>query len=240
MIELNPVSTVQRALLLEPRVERGNHGPLEPLPGVITVGGPVSIPLTSDRLKDDSELANFVAADGAYRYDLVHLAATFEPSEDEPLDRAWIQISLSRFDGGAPPLPIAWSMKPDRVEDEGSRSTGIKLGGSVKIADVGIEAGVDRSNTHVMRDVRIEALHELQSTPTWVLHRTKGSPIRGNQRFVLVLRTPRQTLAAGVLELGATVHRRRFGILSHRAVLKDTPQPIRFIIDDRPSGAHEP
>jgi hypothetical protein len=64
-----------------------------------------------------------------------------------------------------------------------------------------------------------------------VLERTQSSPIRGTQRFVLVVRTPRETGAAGIIDLGATVRRRRLGILSHHAQLEDTPEPLTFTIE---------
>ena len=231
MIDLVVGDATPRALVLEPRVERSEHGPAQPLVGPISLGGPVAIPLTPARLDGDRELASFVEADTAFRYDLVHLAGTFVPAEDEPLERVWVKVTLSRVDQGEPPLPIAWSMKPDRLEDTGASSTAIKLGGSLKIADVGLQLGADRGTQHVLRDVRLEALYELQSNPTWVLERTKGSAIRGTQRFALVLRTPRDTRATMSIDVGAVIQRRRFGFLTHRARLADTPGALVFTIE---------
>jgi hypothetical protein len=215
-------------LTLEPRVERGRHssrGALEPLVGPVSIGGPVTVPLTKDAAKDDPELQAFLEGEKSHRYDLVHLAATFAPV-DEPLQRVWIAVQLTRPDGGPEPLPVAWSMKPIQLSDEVTMANKATVGADAKLLSAGVELGSSR----VSKDVSLQALYLMQSTPTWVLEETKSAQISGVQRFVLVVRSPKDAPARGRVDVGAIVTRKRFGPLTHKMPLTDVPEPLEFAV----------
>lgn len=226
MIELSIPDPTPRALTLEPRVERGGT-PAPWLPARMSIGGPLAVPLDADRVTGDDDLRTFIQREETADFFLVHLAATFVPDPDEPFERAWLTVRLQRRDDVTEPMPIAWSMQPNRISDEVERSRKVSIGPSLKIAGVGVEASAASGSTQVLRDVSLEARHELEANPMWVLERTRSAPIRGVQRFVLVVRSPRGVSTGGVVESGAVLRRRLLGPITHRATLEDGT-PIRF------------
>jgi hypothetical protein len=226
MIELSIPDPSLRALTLEPRVERGGT-PVPRLPARMSIGGPLAVPLDAKYVTGDDDLRTFIQREETADFFLVHMAATFVPDPDEPFERAWLTVRLQRRDDVPEPMPIAWSMQPNRLSDEIERSTKVSIGPSLKIAGVGVEASVESGSTQVLRDVSLEARHELEANPTWVLERTRSAPIRGVQRFVLVVRSPRGVSTGGVVESGAVLRRRLLGPITHRAAPEDGT-PIRF------------
>jgi hypothetical protein len=226
MVELSIPDASPRSLTLEPRVERAG-APVPRLPGRISIGGPLAVPLDAERLAGDDDLLTFMQREKTADFFLVHMAATFVPDPDEPFEKVWLTVRLQRRDDVAEPLPIAWSMRPNRLYDEFERSSKVSIGPSLKVAGVGVAASVESGSTQVLRDVSLEARHELEANPTWVLERTRSAPIRGVQRFVLVVRSPRRVSAGGVVESGAVLRRRLLGPITHRASLEDGT-PIRF------------
>jgi hypothetical protein len=220
-IDLEPLTP--RVVPLAPRVERGRSDDVGPAVGPVSVGGPISIPLTKESAPDDPDLAAFVDADSDHRYDLVHLAGTFAPV-DEPLQRVWFIVQLARPDKGPSPLPIAWSMKPERLSDDVTNSSKATIGADAKLLSAGLELGSSR----VSKDVSLQALYTMQSNPTWILERTKSAEISGTQRFVLVVRSPRDAPAHGRLEVGALIRKKRLGLLSYKVPLDAIPDPLEF------------
>lgn len=216
-----------RTVTLEPKEVHvrgpGGAAVLEPLEGPVSIGGPITVPLTKERAADDPDLQAFFEQDTAHRYDLVHLAGTFAPV-DEPLQRVWIAIELSRPDAGPAPLPIAWSMKPERLEDEVTTSAKATLDADAKLLKAGLEIGSSR----VSKDVSLQALYTMQSNPTWILERTDSAQISGVQRFVLVVRSPVDAPARGRVEVGAVVQRRRLVFLTKKVPLSAVPAPLDF------------
>jgi hypothetical protein len=227
MIEFALPTAAPREMTLEPRVERAGV-PVAPLPRRISIGGPLAVPLDVERLADDDDLVTFVERETTADFFLVHLAATFIPDRDEPLEKVWLTVRLRRLDEEPEPQPIAWSMRPNSLYDEVERSSKVRIGPSLKIAEVGVAASVESGTTQVLRDVSLEARYELQANPTWVLERTRSAPIRGVQRFVLVVRSPRGVSAGGVVETGAIVRRRVLGPITHRATLEVGTPEISF------------
>jgi hypothetical protein len=226
MVELSIPDPSPYTLMLEPRVERAGTA-VARLPGRISIGGPLTVPLDAKCVAGDDDLLTFIRREKTADFFLVHMAATFVADPDEPFERVWLTVRLQRRDDVAEPVPIAWSMRPNRLYDEDERSSKVSIGPSLKIAGIGVAASVEHGSKQVLRDVSLEARHELEANPTWVLERTRAAPIRGVQRFVLIVRSPRGVSAGGVVESGAVVQRRLLGPITHRATLDDGT-PIRF------------
>ncbi len=193
---------------LAPREVRGGERPLAP--GTASLGGPFWTLLPKDLPDDDPEAAAF-RSDPLWRWVVGVLALSLDVDDesDERYERAWVDITLSRKDA-AEPQAVAWSMKPDRVSREVSRSTKVTLGPSLTIADLGIEAGVERGVVRSLEDVSIEALREKTATPRWLLRRTASAQLRGCTRLALVVRAPSDSLIEADVDVGFVSARRRW------------------------------
>jgi hypothetical protein len=227
-MELELPTLQEHPITLEPRTVRGPNGDsvTDPLAGAITVGGPVSIGLTPERVAEDAQLRAFVEAETQYRYHLVYLAGTFLPAEDEPFKSVRLVVKLFRKDASMSSLPLAWSMQPERLEDQVETSSKATLGADLKILNLGLERGSSRT----LRNVSLQALHLLESNPTWVLERTKSGDISGCQRFVLVVRSHVEAPAAGRVEIHADVDRKRFPGGSYHTPFEHPPAPLEFAL----------
>jgi hypothetical protein len=193
---------------LEPREVRGGAD-LSQLPGRVSLGGPFWAALPEGKAEDDPETAAF-RQDPAWRWVLGVLALSLYVSDQEPdrYERVWVDVKLVRQDGGVPDA-VAWSMKPDRASQEVSRSTKVTLVPSLKIADVGVDASIERGTAQTMEDVRIEALGEMTASTRWVFRRTGSAELRGCTRLAIVVRAPRDVGVEAHLDVGVvSAHRR--------------------------------
>jgi hypothetical protein len=216
-LALDPEGAVTRA------VEHDDRS----LEELIAVGGPVSVPVTAGDLTEDEEAAVFVRArESSFSFHLVHLACAFRPTDDEPFLTATVRMQLSRGDGASSPLPIALSIKPLRLGEPVEISRSVRLGASLKIFD----AGAEKAETRTFDDLFLEGLNELRPDPSWELRRTRHTQIRGSQRFVLVVQSPKGCRGRGVVEVSATVKRKRFGPLSYVASLSGG-RPLEFVLE---------
>jgi hypothetical protein len=197
-----------------------------PLEELIAVGGPVSVPVTAADLAGDDDAAVFVdARKESFSFHLVHLACAFRPLGDEPFVTATLRVELRRGDGVETPRPIALSIKPLRLGEPVEVTRSIRLGASLKIFDSGVEAEETRS----FDDPFLEGLNELRPDPFWELRRTRHTEIRGSQRFILVVQSPKGCLGNGTVALSATVRRRRLGLLAYEATLAGG-RPLEFAL----------
>jgi hypothetical protein len=218
-----PDDVTWHEVVLEPddrTVKSPTQGTAEPLPGRIALGEPVAVPLTPERAGDDTELRSFIEEHaGVQDFALVHLACTFRHVDDEPFERASLQVRLRRADGGDPPSPIAWSMSPLRETTTTEVTDKVTLGAKVKFVDVGAE----RSATVARADLFVEALNEQRADPGWEFSRTNAAQLRGVQRLALVTMAPAGSGVAGTIEVTATVRRHRFGPFTYKATLSEVP-----------------
>ena len=214
------LAQVEAVLRRSDRVTRGPTTALE-LQGRLSLGEPVGVAITPDFAASDAELRAFVEAEtGTSRYWLVHLACTFTPSDDEPLQKAWLSVELVRGDGRTFGRPIAWSMTPMRLARASDHSRTLKLGANAKLAQAAVEA----SRTVEGSVVYLEALRLRESTPTWEFSRTDADEIRGATLLALVVRSPAGAMVDGSVQLTAAVRSRRFGVVPVRAELPDRPR----------------
>jgi hypothetical protein len=198
----------------ENRVEKGlTAAPHSPLENQVSLGTPIVIALTPERVGEDRDLAEFVKAEAAtFRYYLVHMACTFNPSDDAPFVKAWYQVNLSRQDGATDALPIAWSMEPDRQQEKVDISSNAELGFDLKLL-----SGKIKDPATVVKETSLQALYELQPTPTWEFTQTSLDPIKGNYRLRMVVRAPKDVASTGTIGLTATVQKKHLGIFPYHA-----------------------
>ena len=232
MIVFEAPEIPEHDLILEPenRITRGSGTEsVDPLEGWVSIGEPVPVPLTIDSVSEDKDLVNFLKSENAehFKFHRVHLSCTFRPHND-PFVNAWLKVQLARSDDIQTPQPIAWSMKPRRLEKFVEISRTVKIGASLKIlpevAELGIGSGSERKQTWQHNEVFLEALNELQSDPIWEFTKTDKEPIRKSHRFDLVVRSPKDAVTGGMVSLSATVERKRLGIIPYKAAFPDNPQ----------------
>jgi hypothetical protein len=186
--------------------------PGPPLEGRITLGGPLSVPVTGAYAAQDPDLVAFLDQEAAHRvYHLVHLAVTFEPDQGLPrLETATVELTLSSAAAGGPAAdgPVAWSLAPARVTDDSELTTSLRLGPALKFAETEVTLG-DATRTRTVRQSEpfLEALGELSPRPRWELRRTRTMSLRGSHRLVAVVRSPRDASTGVVVAVRATVRK---------------------------------
>lgn len=196
---------------------RGEADIPAPIEGPISLGGPDWVELNEVSLQDEPHAAEFIRTQPEARFFRLEMAVTFAPEADEPIDTFWITIRMRRASGAGEPEPIAWSMKPDRVEDEVTSNAKISFGPQLEVVNLGFELGTSR----VRKEIVLETRYLRQSTPQWVVRKTGSSSIIGSQLFILVARVPRDEAVEGEIAMNAIVYRKRWGLLKHRVRLPD-------------------
>lgn len=217
---LYPEKRVVRGRILDPVPDD------EPLVDRASIGCPVAIPLTSDRVAADSELRTFIEAEaGSARYVLVYLACTFKPTRGERISKAWLSVNLglrpSPQDGN---LAIAWSMEPMRT----SKALSLHRTLSIKVPVKFVEANAEVGSAVSAEAVFCEALDLQQSTPSWEFTDSQSQRLRGAQRMNLVIRAPLAEVT-GTVSLRANVTRKRLGVLPYRASVDGGPA-LSFVV----------
>lgn len=225
-----------RDLVLTPKADhfRGKAAEPEarqPLRHRISVGGPVYRRIDAVSA-DDAELRRFLEAEEAESdFYLLHLTCTLRPAQEEPFTEALIELDLAQ--SGGTEAPIAWSMDPDLACDPVELSRTVSLGPTLKFSGVGVDLKAEQQRKVTRQEVFLEAMYELESTPSWGLYRTASSELRGLHRFRLVVRTPKGSVVSGTTLIEAKVQRRRFGVLPFTAALADIPEPLTFELRSR-------
>ena len=195
----------------------------------VELGVPISQPITAAMLEADQELRDFRNSKAATSdFYLIHLACTFHPGDDDPFHEAWLIVNLKRFDQEKQEKPIAWSMKP-RIEGKDVKVTKeLKLGGDLKlidigIVDIGVEGGGQRTIETVNQEIFIQAFGEQQSEPYWEFRKPKGVEIRGSYRFAMIVKVPKDIKALAEVNAQATIKRKAWGI-TYSTDLENAPQ----------------
>ena len=221
----------EHELVLEPNVKaiRGilsDEPPaaaLEPLRRRLSLGEPVFRRVDVDST-DDAELQWFLEQDGAeYDFYVGRLTCTFREARDDRFASAVLDIDLSTG-GRAARAPIAWSMEPLLSFDPVQLTRSISLSPSLKLLGLGLEASAQTGSQRERKEIFVEALYELESTPSWALYRTGSTPLRGAQRFHLVVRSPKGAATLANVGVSATLERKRLGIVPYRAAVTERPE----------------
>jgi hypothetical protein len=241
MIEIEMPDPPERDLVLAPKQDdfRGAGVVLEtrePLRHRISVGGPVYRRIEADSA-DDAELRRFLQEEAAHSdFYLLHLTCTLRPAEDEPFTEALIELVLTRAGNtaaGDGEEPIAWSMQPDRMIDAVEVTRTVSLGPTLKFLGAGLDLTAGQQRKATKQDVLLEAMYELESTPSWGLYRTESVELRGLYRFHLVVRAAKGADVTGSTLVEAKVRRRRFGVIPYSAGVADVPRPLPFTLHGR-------
>ncbi|WFB06752.1 hypothetical protein LRS74_06610 [Streptomyces sp. LX-29] len=202
----------------------------EPLAGRIVLGGPLSVPVTTEFVSEDPELKAFVASEaGAAVYHLLHLSLTCAtqappggsgatPRSLPDLHTVNVDLTLSAEAGAAFP-PVAWSMTPQQVTETVQATTNLQLGPQL--------AFVGHSRTTQRGRVCVEALRELRSDPGWEIRHTRTVPIAGGYRLAMVVRAPARVVTRVAVGVGASVRR---GHLLRR-YREEIPDPLRLSVE---------
>ncbi|QLH24975.1 hypothetical protein [Streptomyces sp. Rer75] len=192
------------------------------LTGHITLGGPVSVPVTSELVAGDPELLAFVEAEAHTAvYHLLLCAVSCAQDAPEPaLHTVNLDLTLSTDPEAAGPAafgPVAWSMAPHQLTGTGDVSAPVRLGPRLALRD-------DSHAPPPGERVCLEARRELRSDPGWEIRRTGTVPIGGTYRLAMVVRAPRGTVSLAAVAVGATV---REGHTLHR-FRAEIAQPVRL------------
>jgi hypothetical protein len=184
----------------------------------------------------DEEARVFLAGRSDSRFYLLALTVSFKPDEQNPLESAWVDVTLSARTPADAPQPVAWSMKPLTESDPVSRSRKISLDGSLKLkSDVlPIEAGpgvmLELGRSYEQRAFSVEALREGSSRPRWNFYSTEVSEIRGVHRLSLIIETGAGSSNEAEVGVGATVRLRRLKIFRYRAPLDEVPEAAHIAL----------
>ncbi|MFI0815322.1 hypothetical protein ACH4TX_03595 [Streptomyces sp. NPDC021098] len=194
------------------------------LTGHITLGGPVSVPVTPELVAGAPELLAFLEAEAhTAAYHLLHCAISCAEDAPEPaLHTVNLDLTLSVPEAEAGPAfrPVAWSMAPHQLTDAtdaSDASAPVRLGPRLGLRD-------DHHAPPPGERVCLEARRELRSDPGWEIRRTGAVRIGGTYRLVMVVRAPRGTVSLAAVAVGATV---REGHAPHR-FRAEIPHPVRL------------
>lgn len=206
------------------------------LTGHVTLGGPVSVPVTAELAAGDPELLAFLEAEAHTAvYHLLHCAISCARDAPEPaLHTVNLDLTLSATTEAAETAaftPVAWSMAPHQLteaeaETEAGPESEAETRGAPGPVRLGPRLGLrdDRHAPAAGERVCLEARRELRSDPGWEIRRTGTVPIGGTYRLVMVVRAPRGTVSLAAVAVGATV---REGHTPHR-FRTEIAHPVRL------------
>jgi hypothetical protein len=218
------------ALVSEEFSGPSGHVPRRPataaaLAGRVALGGPLSVPVTTELVGRVPELKAYVESEAdkadeadSAAYHLVHLSISCAQEIANPqLHTVNLDLTLSAEPAEnrrATFQPVAWSMTPlqlsGAVRGTGPAHLGPRLG----------FVGQDRAAQGAR--ICLEARRELRSDPGWEIRRTPTASIGGTYRLAMVVRAPRATVSRAAVEVGATV-REGHALRRFRAEL---PEPL--------------
>ncbi len=231
MITLDLIPCSEQAIDLETdrRLTRGTSSGKERLSGRITVSEPAVLPITPDLVKDDPELTSFLQINqGLYRFFLLYLNCTFYPAEGEPFENAWLKVQLAGQSQGDAKRPVVWSMRPENQIKNIQISATVKLGGSLKFIDTGLDTGGEVQKTWSQEKAFIRA-YSIEPEPFWEFNAVEGAEIGGNYHLSMIVRQDQNAAGAGKIELRATIRRKKLGLLPYKADFPTSAQAsIRF------------
>jgi hypothetical protein len=164
-------------------------------------------------------------ADSIHRFGYVQLAVSMRPAEDEPFQSVWLKIMLAGDAGDAgneQRQPIAWSLHPKSESTSVEFTSKLNLDASLKFKGAGIGAARESGEKFTRVDAYLEAFNELRSDPLWEFNATEAVKIRGNHRLHMIVRYGAGAPCRGLVELKATVQRKRWGLIEYTAALDAT------------------
>ena len=198
----------------------------------ISLGRPACVPL--DLAAVDPEAKIFLAGHPGSTFWLLGLTCSFREVDSEPMQEAWLQVTLRTTRPVGAAEPVAWSMQPLVLEDsvEVSRTAG--LDASLKLTGEGIpvEAGPsmsrERTEKRTAREPYVLAHREGTARPSWIFKQTVSTAIRGVHRLRMVVELPAGAQAEAEVSAGATLRMKLLGLIPYRANLDELPSHRRI------------
>jgi len=195
----------------------------------LSLGWPSCIELDMSRVDDEAKV--FLAARPASRFFLLALTASFAPDDENPLESAWVDVQLSTDSPAGTEDPVAWSMKPSTSSDPVSETRKVSIDASLKlVADLGVQAGKERTISFERRAVTVEALREGTRTPGWTFYATEVGQIRGAHHLFLIIDMAAGSTGTATISVGATLRLRRLRVFRYRATLEHLPEMSRIAL----------
>jgi hypothetical protein len=190
---------------------------------LVCVSEPVISPLNVDQVAGDNpHLSAYLQQQRrTHEVKILTFACSFA-SRSHPVMRAVTAISLTRDDQAAEHAPIAWCLRPARV-DKPARSLPAKLSFDLAVPPKAkVELGPRQEDPHKERYI-ILAYGEGTAAPEWLFRRTRQHDFDGIHWLGMVVLFPRKTPATAQIALTAAIKSVKFGILP---CLADLPERI--------------
>lgn len=194
----------------------------------ISLGRPTCKRLTPETV--DSEAQSFLEENPGSSYWLLGLICSFRAVEDAPIEQAWLEVGLMTLTDHEPAEPTAWSMEPLTLSDPVKISSVVTLDGSLKLTspvvplDVGVGATKVTTTTSERRVPYVAAYREGTAKPSWWFSRTTVTEVCGVHRLRTVVEVPAGRSARAVINAGATLRLKLFGLVPYRTPLDNPPE----------------
>jgi len=225
MIEMDFSAEPMRPVELQLHATKGSSADLAGAPNnlrdLLSIGLPQVRPLDPAEARADDEMRRFLDAEqGRNAYNVILLRCSFNPSGDNRIVEALLQVDLAVSDDTKPIDPIAWSMDPQKSERPplDSENT-LKIGGDIKF----IKAEYMKTIKSQSVEVLVEAHNEFCVNPYWKFRETVSKPLTGNFRLGLITQSPVGIPVAGTLSLSAKVRRLAMHVFPYKAWLDNFP-----------------
>lgn len=237
VIDLGETTLEPVALEREERALLGGRG-VTGVPGSLTERVSLGRPLCHalDVAAVDAESRPFLEERKGSAFWLLGLTCSFLAVDDEPIEKAWLQVTLETVTPEGAEEPTAWSMEPQRLTSPVQVARSAKLDLSLKLAselvpiDVGPGAGREKTETFTKDLPFVEAHREGTAKPSWIFNRTKAADVRGVHRLRAVVEVPTGSVGRASVGVGATLKLKKLGVIPYRQDLKDLPasQTVTF------------
>lgn len=194
------------------------------LPGHISVGVPVVTPIDPRKL-DNGILSDYVNNEARRStFYLVHLVVSIHPVENEWVTKLGVGVVLTKDASPANHQgPIAWSLYPLASSEPVNLSSSISVAAKLGVLETQASRKVDSTRQRTF----VHAFGERESSFEWRFERTSSYDLVGVHSMFAVVKGPLGWPLRGEIVISADVERRRFGILTARAVLPDDVRTLQ-------------
>jgi hypothetical protein len=157
----------------------------------------------------------------------VRYPISVKPTERWGIALLGVKVELENPMGAAE----AWSMMPERVDDEEKISVSAKLSPSLKINKTEVSIGSLQAGSEiVVYQPRIYAYNLGTSNPTWEFTPTRGHQVRGIQLLHMVVRQPRKSTTNSNIQVSIELRRSSFVMRLLGLPRGRTEDQVRFSI----------
>ena len=193
----------------------------------ISIGRPACVALDMDSV--DEEARVFLQGRPDSTFWLLGLTCSFRAVDDEPIERAWLEVRLETTQPVGADEPTAWSMEPGKLSDPMQVTRVTKLDGSLKLTtpvipiEVGPSVGRETTESSERELPFVEAFREGTPRPSWIFSRTKVTDVRGVHRLRTVVELPAGATGRAVISAGASLRLKLLGLIPYKAKLDRLP-----------------